>query len=185
VVAKPQTVYAPIHDFNATGTLPERQRDHQLLNMPSPPWPTPRLHPLPDSLAHAPASNSSIPLVQLLAPRRRQRPGPLPAPRPGCTRLQFEPPWGHLSDYVNKTPRLRGRGVLLLRVRMSPPGITNRPALPEYQHANSVRQLGRLVYMVHHPQDMERVASNSAILLSRRYSPCQPRAAAHAQSGRE
>ena len=36
-----------------------------------------------------------MPLAQLLAPHRRQRPGPLPAPRPGCTRLQTEPPWGH------------------------------------------------------------------------------------------
>jgi hypothetical protein len=76
------------------------------------------------------------------------------------------PPWGHLSDYVNKTPQPRNQGVLFLRVRISPPGTTNRPALPEYQHANSVRQLGRLVCMIHHPQDMERVASNSAILLS-------------------
>lgn len=38
------------------------------------------------------ASSSSTPLTQLLAPRRRHRPGPLPARRPGCTRLQTEPP---------------------------------------------------------------------------------------------
>ena len=31
-----------------------QDKHHDLLNMPSPPLPTPRLHPLPDPLAHAP-----------------------------------------------------------------------------------------------------------------------------------
>ena len=58
------------------------------------PCPRPAFTPYPTHSPTPPASSASVPLAQLLAPRRRQRPGPLPARRPGCTRLQTEPPWG-------------------------------------------------------------------------------------------
>jgi len=57
------------------------------------PCPRPAFTPYPTHSPTPSASNASIPLAQLLPPRRRQRPGPLPAPRPVCTRLQTEPPW--------------------------------------------------------------------------------------------
>jgi hypothetical protein len=50
----------------------------------------------------------------------------------------------------------------LLRVRISPPGTTNRPALPEDQHTNSV---GWVAWFTIH-RIWEKVASNTAILLS-------------------
>jgi MFS superfamily sulfate permease-like transporter len=55
------------------------------------PCPRPAFTPYPTHSPTPPASSASIPLAQLLPPRRRQRPGPLPALRPGCTRLQTEP----------------------------------------------------------------------------------------------
>ena len=57
------------------------------------PCPRPALNPYPTHSTTPPASSSGIPLAQLLAPRHK-RPGPLPAHRPGYTRLQTEPPWG-------------------------------------------------------------------------------------------
>jgi hypothetical protein len=64
------------------------------------PCPHPAFTPYPTHSPTPPASSASIPLAQLLAPRRRQRPHPLPAHRPGYTRLQTEPPCGHYY-YIN------------------------------------------------------------------------------------
>ena len=103
----------PTNRQNTYAERPPRQL-HHLLNMPSPPLPTPRLHPLPDPLAHAPASSSSIPLAQLLAPRRRQRPGPLPAP--GRVVLGFRPnPLGNWNPCTTRTT-IQDRFVLLAPV---------------------------------------------------------------------
>jgi hypothetical protein len=77
-VLTPRHICAPIHCFNATGTLPQHQRDHHLLNMPLPPLPTPRLRPLPDPLAHAPRVQRQHP------PRPTARATPPPAPRPAA-----------------------------------------------------------------------------------------------------
>ena len=123
-VLTPQDVYAPIQYSNATGTRPQHQRDHLLLNMPSPPLPTPRPHPLPDPLAPPPASSSSIPLAQLLAPRRRQRPGPLPTHRPRVV-LGFRPnPLGGSKPCIKRTAMqdrfARLDGVCLLRGNIEP-----------------------------------------------------------------
>jgi len=88
----PTHLSAPSHDFNATGTRPQHQRDQHCLNMPSPPLPTPRLHTLPDPIAHALR-------VQLQHPPRPTAPAtPPPAPRPAAS-----PPAG-LYSASDRTP---------------------------------------------------------------------------------
>ena len=77
--SEPQHICAPIHDFTATDPRPQHQRDRHCLNMPSPPSPTPRLHPLPDLLAHGPRVQRQHP------PRPTARAMPPPAPRPAAS----------------------------------------------------------------------------------------------------
>ena len=100
------------------------------------PCPRPAFTPYPTYSPTPPASSASIPLAQLLAPRRRQRPGPLPAPRPGCTRLQTEPPWGQEP--------LHG-GVSSTAVHRESSGTSSSAAVPSRQDLNDVDRCPALV----------------------------------------
>ena len=70
-----------LYTTNQHNNRAQRPQDkhHQLLNMPSPPLPTPRLHPLPDPLAHALRVQLQHP------PRPTARATPPPAPRPAAS----------------------------------------------------------------------------------------------------
>ena len=96
---------------NAAKHSVHQDKHHHPLNMPSPPLPTPRLHPLPGLLAHALRVQHHHPPRPTVRATPPPAPGPLPTSRPGCTRLQTEPPWGHSPLCQSKY--LNGVGVFL------------------------------------------------------------------------
>ena len=141
-----------------------QDKHHHLLNMPSPPLPTPRLHPLPDPLAHALRVQLQHP------PRPTARATPPPAPRRAAS-----PPAG-LYSASDRTPL----GALFFMSTITSYHTEKRPfqlslSQDSFEQSSAAPPSGRLVsphVSDHHPSFGIPCASASSLCQAGRY--CYP-----------